>query len=356
MILSKNLQRILLINLLLIAGLMSAVISNVKVPTVVMLLLLLVCLLNYKINSRYYVLTTCSLVISVALAMMNGLDTLFYSAYLIMFTFLFNVGVTVFNRDVFLQHSWLFSSVNFVTLCLFAIVSIALMLGVDTNTLLPTGSRNSLGALILAMGSLSYLLSIRFRYVFLLGIIFLLLGLGGRTNFLVAFLVVIYIAIVLVDSKAFAIFIFGLALLLVSIIGSVLGFDNFFNLLFLNEAGTSIGLRSTRSIVWAQWYENITFVKLVFGFSLSELPFVIWKLNGNPHNSFILIHSYTGILSLLFFCWLMYKSITIGWRVSFFIGLLLVKGFYDTILFPSSLDVFILFYLFIGHYEKIRNV
>ena len=64
MIFSINLQRLLLITLLLVAGLISAVISNVKVPTLVMLLLLLVCLANYKINIRHYVLTVFSVAIS----------------------------------------------------------------------------------------------------------------------------------------------------------------------------------------------------------------------------------------------------------------------------------------------------
>ena len=355
MIIADNLQR-LLITLLLIAGFISAIISDVKLPTLVMLFLLFVYLTNYKINRRYYIVAVFFLLMSVVISIFNSFDTLFYAVYLIMFTLLYYVGVSAFNVDLFLQDSWMISSINFFTICLFAFVFMAFILGLDANTLLPTGSRNSLGILVLAMGSLSYLLSKKFRYVFLMGIIFILLLLGGRTNWLAAFLIGIYIVAVLMDSKALNVFFCGLAFLSLVVIEKVLGLDTFFNLLFYNEAGTSIGLRSSRTVVWEEWSENITLVKFIFGFSLSELPFVIWKLNGNPHNSYILIHSYTGILSIFFFCWLIYKWLTISWRVSFFIGLLLVKGFFDTVLMPSSLDVFLLFFLFIGHYEKVRNI
>jgi len=355
MIFADNLQRLSII-LLLIAGFISAIISDVKLPTLVMLFLLLVYLANYKINVRYFIVAIFFLLITVVISIFNSFDTMFYAVYLIMFTLLYYVGVKAFNVDLFLQDSWIISSINFFTICFFAFVFIAFILGLDTNTLLPTGSRNSLGVLILAMGSLSYLLSRKFRYVFLVGIIILLLLLGGRTNWLAAFLIGIYVVLVLVDSKTLNIFLCGLAFLSLVIIEKMLGLDSFFNLLFYNEAGTAIGLRSSRSVVWEQWFENITFVKFIFGFSLSELPFVIWKLNGNPHNSYILIHSYTGILSIFFFCWLIYKWLTISWKVSFFIGLLLVKGFFDTVLMPSSLDVFMLFFLFIGHYEKVRNI
>ena len=355
MIYSDNSQRLLFI-LLLIAGFISAIISDVKSPTLAMSFVLCVCLINYKINSRYYIVALVFLVISIVISFFNSFDTLYYAVYLIMFTFLYYVAARVLNIDLFLKDSWLISCVNSLTICLFAVVSIAFILGVDTNTLLPTGSRNSLGVLVLTMGSLSYLVSKKFRYVFLIGVIFLLLLLGGRTNWLAAVFIGIYIVVVLMDSKALNIFFCGLAFLSLVIIYKVYGFDSFFNMLFHNEAGTSIGLRSTRTIVWAEWSENITFVKFIFGFSLSELPFVIWKLNGNPHNSYILIHSYTGILSIVFFFWLIYKCLTISWRVSFFMGLLLLKGFFDTVLMPSSLDVFMLFFLLIGHYEKVRNI
>jgi hypothetical protein len=269
---------------------------------------------------------------------------------------MFYVGLNAFNLEKVLKDNWFLFIVNFFTISLFFIVFVAIAVGLDTNTLLPTGSRNSLGAIILSMGSLSYLLSKRYRYTFLFVSIFLLLSLGGRTNQVVAILIAMYICVIKIDSKIFNMSVLVLAGATLIIIESTLGLDNFSNLVFVNDAGTSIGLRSLRSIVWAEWAENITLLKFLTGFSLSELPFVSGRLNGNPHNSFILIHSYTGILSVLFLCWLIYKCLTVKWKVSFFVGLLLFKGFFDTILTPSSLVVFILFFLFIGHYGKVRNI
>ena len=356
MIFSNNIHKLLLLFLFVIAGFMSAVISNVKIPVLVILFLVFVYMLNYKFKSRYYITMVIFLLMSNFVSFFNSFDTIFYSSYLIIFVLIFYIGLSAFNLNLVLHDKWFAYVIKSTTVIFFSFVLTSYLAGINTNTLLPTGSRNSLGAIILSMGSISYLLSSKYRNIFLLATCFLLFALGGRTNQFSALLMAVFMCMTIINSKFFNILICLLAVGSIAAIELTLGFGNFTELVFINESGTSIGLRSTRSIVWDQWIDNITFSKFIFGFSLAELPFVYDKLNGNPHNSFILIHSYVGILFIFFISWLIYKSLIIDWSASFFIGLLLFKGFFDTILFPSSLDIFILFFLFIGHHAKVRNI
>lgn len=356
MILAKSFHRHLFILLFVLAGFVSAIISNVKIPTLVMLAIFCVYAVCYKMDFKYYLSIIALFCFSVAIALFNGPATVFYGAYLIVFVAFYYIGikhidfVAVFENKSFIALVHLF----FLITCL--VFFSAYFLGIDTNRLLPTGSRNSLGALIFVISALAFVLSKRSNIAILCIAAIMLFLLGGRTNQFVALCLFGFAISSKLNSKYFNIFIFISALGGLLIIQFTLGFENLFNLMFVNEAGTSIGLRSLRSIVWGEWYENLTLYKFIFGFNLSDLAFVSWRLNGNPHNSFILIHSYTGILFVIFTCWLLQKLLYLKREIAFFIGLLLFKGFFDTIILPSSLDIFILIFLFIGHHEKVKHI
>lgn len=356
MILAKSFHRHLFVFLFVVAGFVSAIISNVKIPTLAILTIFCIYAFCYKMDVKYYITISALFLFSTVIALFNQPLTIFYCAYLIVFVAFYYIGIKHIDFVAIFEQRSFITLVNLFCLLTCLVFFGAYFLGIDTNRLLPTGSRNSLGALVFVISALAFLISKRSNMVILYIAAIILLLLGGRTNQFVGIALFGFAIVSKLNSKYFNIFLFILGVSGLLFIQFTIGFENLFNLIFINEAGTSIGLRSLRSIVWEEWYDNLTLYKFVFGFSLSELSFVSWRLNGNPHNSFILIHSYTGILFVIFTCWLLQKVMYIKKEIAFFIGLLLFKGFFDTILMPSSLDIFILIFLFFGHHEKVKHL
>lgn len=356
MTLSKSVDITVFTVFFLIAGFMSAIISNVKIPAICMMAVVLTYATIYKISFKYYIICAVLLNLSAILALGNSLGTIFYSSYLISFVLLYYVGIKHFDLNAIFNSKTFLMTVEICFICTCIILTICYFLGIDTNSLLPTGSRNSLGAIITVISSVRFLVAKRYNTLLLCLSGLLVILLGGRTNEAVGAALILFAIWVQFRSFQMNLLLVAMFIALLIYVDVTIGFVNIFDIVFVNDAGKSIGLQTLRTRVWFEWYQNINVLKLLFGFDLNELYFTGWKLNGNPHNSYILLHSYTGLLSILFIGWFLYKACTANIKVLFFVAIMLFKAFFDSILFPSSLDLFLLIYLFWGQYEKARSI
>jgi hypothetical protein len=96
------------------------------------------------------------------------------------------------------------------------------------------------------------------------------------------------------------------------------------------------------------WDSNLDYWKFFFGSSY-EKTLIDKYYDGNPHNSFIRMHSYYGIFGLIVLFFLLITIAISNRKASLklvlfgLLLLLLFRAYTEPILFPSSLDLFFLF-------------
>ncbi|MFW0886803.1 UNVERIFIED_CONTAM: hypothetical protein MKS84_08865 [Pseudomonas sp. JL1] len=160
----------------------------------------------------------------------------------------------------------------------------------EFNTVLDGYSRNGYSAILLAFaGGYVFSRAYRGRKVSLLLMVLVLVSsfpLYGRSGIAMAFALVL--VVLCHRSIKLAVLLGGVGLLvavfsLESIESYIYGATNF-----------SAGMESPRSEMLAQYLDSLDGVSFLFGVDLGRVPMIL-EYNKNPHNAFILLHSYYGI-------------------------------------------------------------
>lgn len=112
----------------------------------------------------------------------------------------------------------------------------------------------------------------------------------------------------------------------------------------VDHTNFSEGLKTTRSVIYEEYFTNFSLSDFLFGRSFEGME-IINILNNNPHNSFILVHSLFGLLPcimlLLIFLVVIFKCFSRhGFIVALLFTLIPIKAMTDSVLFFNLLDVF----------------
>lgn len=114
--------------------------------------------------------------------------------------------------------------------------------------------------------------------------------------------------------------------------------------LFISHTNFSEGLETTRSIIYAEYFNDFSIEDFILGRSFEGMS-IISILNNNPHNSFLLIHSLFGIIPTLILLIYFIVSILVvkrryGYLNAIVLALIPIKAMTDSVLFFNILDVF----------------
>lgn len=134
----------------------------------------------------------------------------------------------------------------------------------------------------------------------------------------------------------------------------VYGFYNFYDLLFEFGFGRfdDMGLDGDRPLMNAEYisksFDNI--YNFIFGSNLSQIP-SIFEVDNNPHNSFIRLHVYYGIIG--FFAMIVALSVSVfklfknkNYILLLVFLMILFRSFLDSIAFHGPMDPLIYFIVF----------
>lgn len=139
-----------------------------------------------------------------------------------------------------------------------------------------------------------------------------------------------------------------ISLLVILVIVVVIRYNDWFLQSALFDKIEDSGLNNmSRSSIWAGYFDSLDVVNILFGRAIDNShPLVGGFLN--PHNSFLMLHSYTGVLSIAIIV-LMIKRLWVFLKYNRFVFLLflvlIIRCFFDMIFFFHPFDY--AFYLFI---------
>jgi hypothetical protein len=112
-----------------------------------------------------------------------------------------------------------------------------------------------------------------------------------------------------------------------------------------------------------EYLKKLNLWSIFFGSSF-EGTSILKYYDGNPHNSYIRVHSFYGLIGLfsifLPFGLIFFKKTNLKSKliVSLFVIILLIRAFSEPILFPTTLDFFYCFnfFVFSSHSKYIKNI
>lgn len=220
-------------------------------------------------------------------------------------------------------------------------------------------SRNYISVLLLiaySLHSLSCFQNDKKPSVIIL-IIFLILSIWatGRSGIIVFSLLLVFYPFVIKTNKIIKLLIIAFILLL-----SLYIYNNFYDFLFEFGLGRFEGmeLESDRSLMNSNYIINAcrTLPELLFGTDLMNIPSII-DVDGNPHNSFIRLHVYYGLIGFIcvvsLICFSLYRILVAKNFLYFLLfTVLLIRASVDSVSFHGPLDPFFYFFIFTG----IKNV
>jgi len=102
---------------------------------------------------------------------------------------------------------------------------------------------------------------------------------------------------------------------------------------------SSNGLDSPRWNMWQNYFIAQNWESFLFGVDLTTIE-LIKDFNGNPHNTFIRLHSVLGFFGIAFlFSYLSFALIKLPFFASGILALMLLRATTDIFLFPGVLDI-----------------
>lgn len=221
-----------------------------------------------------------------------------------------------------------------------AIIIARLIVIHDENLIFFHASRNIVATFVLFPVICCFLFTERNKVLLPLALltVFMCFLLKGRTALLLSF-VIMCVALYRV---------FGLKILIIIVLLSspLLFYINFDGLNESLAAHTNFseGLKTTRSVIYDEYFSNFSLTDFVLGRSFDGMV-IINILNNNPHNSFLLIHSLFGFLpALLLLIMFITSALAIFMRNGVIAALLFtlipIKAMTDSVIFFNILDVF----------------
>lgn len=243
--------------------------------------------------------------------------------------------------------------------------AIQIINGENPNTLFLEASRNWISIVMLTTAVLYYIESYKsnlplrvFPSILVLIISIWAIGRAGILISCYLFLGILYLKYRNLNRKnrIVSLFVFSiiLGLLIVFFIDKINDFIEL-NRLFnrFNEKGLD---NSYRVEMIHEYINNLNFINAIFGYDYTNNPFFrTWEFN--PHNSFIRLHYYSGIVGILFVCFLitiLLKYLKSNFLYFLLLSVVLMRGFTDTVIFFGRYD-FLVFYFVIDSLQNGLN-
>lgn len=112
----------------------------------------------------------------------------------------------------------------------------------------------------------------------------------------------------------------------------------------------SRGLETSRSDIWAEYFQGLDFSSFIFGLDTQNLP-ELSSVDGNPHNSFLSLHRSMGLLGIATYLYYLVSVFKILLRrkqytILFMIVVLHLRMFFDGMLTTAE-DFFIYTLMFL---------
>lgn len=122
----------------------------------------------------------------------------------------------------------------------------------------------------------------------------------------------------------------------------------------LDSKAENYGTESARTDIWKDYFRGVTDSPLSFAFGVPGLDPRYPDLSfysGNPHNSFLMLHSKFGIIGFSFFTFMLIGAFLLTIRrkeygLSGVFFLLFLRSSFDWVAFPGVFDIFYWYYLF----------
>ncbi|KAA0690841.1 hypothetical protein DT594_17620 [Halopseudomonas laoshanensis] len=182
----------------------------------------------------------------------------------------------------------------------------------------------------------------------------------GRGSIVVAFLIIVISFFVnyfasssLVEKNESTRRFFGFVMLVLMVVGiAYAGYFGFVNSLIEQSKFSAGLLDSHRGAMLSDYLSKMEGWSLIFGADYTGTS-IESTYGGNPHNSYIRLHSYYGLFGLLFIIFspfslfvsnkaFIYKSV-----IFLLVSLVLTRAATDPLLFPTLLDFFYVLYFFL---------
>ena len=311
--------------------------------------ILFIFIFHHLNKEKFLILFTVWLTAFILMSLYSAQDNDFRSIYYLLIGFSsFAVGFTLY---IFPKYSLRLSFWMLVIFYFFIIGAVALGDGASSlilNELFPGSSRNIVGAMAVFIqifySASYYRLNKKLPQVFVwitLVIIFLAFG---RSS-IAAGVILLFAHIVFLGRRKVktSVFIIMLITILISLSGAFMKAQEYI------EYNTNFnkGIESSRSEIIKEYLSTTTGKKLVLGHPISDSQTAL-SLNGNPHNSYIRMHSYYGIVGVLFLCSVLMVLVLRVNKHNFiyviFILIYLFRVFFEPLALFDIYD-FLLFYL-----------
>lgn len=319
----ESIKSIIILTILLMFSLQqffeSGLVTYISVSIVGLSLIALVFL--YKISYIHMILILVSIIFLFFFKIISGYFTanpVTFNSYVALLTF-FILSLLILSYDknyLILKNIYyfLFSYVLFIFMLLIS--------GTDPNEIWLNSSRNTTSLIFVTLGAVfliqnQILKEVKYPIVFYFLVVFvsiLSLGRSGIITSIILFLTYIIFLYKEVNNKN-QIFLF-----LAFFVLSVLLFLNF--KIALNSLMSSSNFEyllakgitdDSRSIMLQEFINYYNFNNFLFGMNLLELPYIS-SFNGNPHNSYIDLHSKFGFLALFIYIGIIFSLIKFIYR------------------------------------------
>lgn len=216
----------------------------------------------------------------------------FYSFYLVAYFLIFSKKSS--NYVIYFYKFYFIATVS---------IFIILLNGTNPNDVF-AGSRNSISLFLVPLGSLFILdnrVNLKSKYsISLYLIVFLCCVLAlGRSGILTSLILITGLLLNYTKRLSYKKAIYSLLFVIIFLFFLQLYIDNIYNLDYFDYLRTKGLEDSSRSDMKAEYLSSLSSGSdIIFGINLSTLP-IISSFNSNPHNTYIAIHSYLGIIAII---------------------------------------------------------
>lgn len=123
------------------------------------------------------------------------------------------------------------------------------------------------------------------------------------------------------------------------------------------------GTYSERELIWKSYFDHINFIDTFLGPDTTNYP-IINLYNGNPHNTFLNMHRRFGLVTCIYFLYLLLATIMKYIKkypliITCLICVLCFRAFYDSVFFIGRLDFLfytIIFYVWSNKNEELSTI
>lgn len=268
---------------------------NITLPAATLLLLLIT---NIKNKNLHLVLLTLIYGVYISISYLLVHKGINFSAFLSFYSFCFLAYILALSNNSEKLLKLLFNFFSITVISIFLL----LLTGVDPNSVF-AGSRNTISLLLIPLGcfflinSNINIKSNKALFIYILIVLNCIIA-QGRSGILTSLILLIALILSRIEKINLLKIIFIVVSFLIIYTFYLKYADFIYNLSYFDYIKAKGIEDNYRSSMRNEYFSALSFKNLIFGINLAELP-IINSHNGNPHNTYISLHSNFGILILI---------------------------------------------------------